>query len=219
MRSTRHSDANPATALTVRACCVIVNDGQVALIHRQRPSGDQYSLPGGLVHADEQVPAALARELNEELDLDVTTLPRRPELRWVQDQLTTRPGSTDPFRRLHLIHVLPDLPSRARHAMPATEQDAEDCTRIVWEPIDQAVGLHLYPAVGRSHPGPGERMRPASPGTPGADHGPELPLALTRSRPGQAATGLIQPGSTPRLGRWKTSTGPATCSCWRAAPG
>lgn len=22
------------------------------------------------------------------------------------------------------------------------------CTRIVWAPIDQAVGLHLYPAVG-----------------------------------------------------------------------
>jgi 8-oxo-dGTP diphosphatase len=148
VRSTRHSDASPVTALTVRACCVILHDGQVALIHRQRPGGDQYSLPGGLVHADEQVPAALARELNEELGLDVTALPRRPELRWVQDQLTTRPGSTDPFRRLHLIHVLPDLPSRARHAMSATEQDAEDCTRIVWEPIDQAAGLHLYPAVG-----------------------------------------------------------------------
>ncbi len=66
----------------------------------------------------------------------------------MQDQLTTRPGSTAPFRRLHLIHVLPDLPYRARQAMSAGEQDAEDCTRIVWEPIDQATRLHLYPAVG-----------------------------------------------------------------------
>lgn len=148
MKSTPYSDASPVTALTVRACCAILHDGQVALIHRQRPGGDQYSLPGGLVHADEQVPAALARELKEELSLDVSTLPGRPELRWVQDQLTTRPGSTAPFRRLHLIHVLPDLPSRARQAMSATEQDAEDCTRIVWEPIDQATRLHLYPAVG-----------------------------------------------------------------------
>lgn len=125
MESARRSDASPATALTVRACCVILHGGQVALIQRQRPGGDQYSLPGGLVHAGEQVPAALARELSEELGLDVTALPRRPELRWVQDQLTIRPSSTAPFRRFHLIHVLPDLPSHARHAMPA----AEDTTR------------------------------------------------------------------------------------------
>jgi 8-oxo-dGTP pyrophosphatase MutT (NUDIX family) len=142
------AQAAPATALTVRACCLLLHDGQVALIHRQRPGGDQYSVPGGIVHADEEVPAALARELDEELGLDVTALPRPPELRWVQDQITTRPGSTGPFRRLHLIHVLTDLPSRARQAMAATEQDAEDYAQITWAPIGQAAGLHLYPAVG-----------------------------------------------------------------------
>jgi 8-oxo-dGTP pyrophosphatase MutT (NUDIX family) len=148
VNSARPSEARPVTALTVRACCVILHDGQVALIHRQRPGGDQYSLPGGLVHADEEVPAALARELNEELGLDVTALPCRPELRWVQDQITTRPGSTAPFRRLHLIHVLPGLPPHARHAMSATEQDAEGYARIVWKRIGQAAHLHLYPAAG-----------------------------------------------------------------------
>ena len=56
VKRARHGDASPVTTLTVRACCVILHDGQVALIHRQRP--------GGLVHADEQVPAALARELS-----------------------------------------------------------------------------------------------------------------------------------------------------------
>ena len=115
MNTTAPAEAAPATALTVRACCLILHDGQVALIHRQRPGGDQYSVPGGVVHADEEVTAALARELEEELGLDVTALPRPPELRWVQDQITTRPGSTAPFRRLHLIRVLPDLPSHARH--------------------------------------------------------------------------------------------------------
>lgn len=148
MNTTAPAEAAPATALTVRACCLILHDGQVALIHRQRPGGDQYSVPGGVVHADEEVTAALARELAEELGLDLTALPRQPELRWVQDQLTTRPGSTGPFRRLHLIHVLPDLPSRARHAMAATEQDAEDHATITWTPVGQAAGLHLYPAVG-----------------------------------------------------------------------
>jgi len=93
VNSTQPSDARPITTLTVRACCVILHDGQVALIHRQRPGGGQYSLPGGLVHADEEVTVALARELNEELGFDVTALPHRPELRWVQDQITTRPGT------------------------------------------------------------------------------------------------------------------------------
>ncbi len=148
VKSAQRSDASPVTTLTVRACCVILHDRQVALIRRQRPGGDQYSLPGGLVHADEEVPAALARELSEELGIDVTALPRRPELRWVQDQLTTCAGSAAPFRRLHLIHVLPDLPSHARHAMAATEQDAEDHTQVTWTPIGQAARLHLYPAAG-----------------------------------------------------------------------
>ena len=137
-----------AAALTVRACCVILHDGKMALIHRQRPDGDQYSVPGGVVHADEEVPAALARELSEELRLDLSGLPRPPELRWVQDQITTRPGGGAPFRRLHLIHVLSDLPASARHAMAATEQDAEDEARIIWAEIGQAARLHLYPAVG-----------------------------------------------------------------------
>lgn len=145
--STAPAEAAPVTALTVRACCLILHDGQVALIHRQRPDGDQYSVPGGVVHADEDVAAALARELDEELGLNVTALPRPPELRWVQDQMTTRPGTTTLFRRLHLIHVL-DLPPRARQAIAETELDAEDYARIIWTPLGRAAGLHLYPAVG-----------------------------------------------------------------------
>src|SRR5580693_4183277 len=125
VNTTARAEPAPGTALIVRVCCFILHDGQIALIHRQRPGGDQYSVPGGVVHADEEVTAALARELEEELGLDITALPRPLELRWVQDQITTRQGSPTPFRRLHLIHVLPDLPSRARHAMAATEQDAE----------------------------------------------------------------------------------------------
>lgn len=142
------SPAPASAALTVRACCLIVHDGEVALIHRLRPDGDQYSVPGGVVHADEDVAAALARELDEELGLDIAALPRQPELRWVQDQMTTRPGTTALFRRLHLVHVLRDLPSWARQAIAETELDAEDRTRVIWEPLDHASDLHLYPAVG-----------------------------------------------------------------------
>ncbi|MEU7384201.1 NUDIX hydrolase [Streptomyces sp. NPDC042207] len=149
MSATQPTEAAPSTAIAVRTCAVILEGRQVCLIHRERPDGDQYSLPGGLVHADEEVPAALARELKEELDLDLSVLPGRPELRWVQDQITSRPGSDAPFRRLHLIHVL-HVPPHARHTMAATEQDAEDHASIVWADLDQVARLHLYPAAGEA---------------------------------------------------------------------
>lgn len=139
--------ATRTPAITVRACAVILNGDEICLIHRARADGDQHSLPGGLVHEDEEVPAALRRELKEELDLDLAALSAQPELRWVQDQFTTRPGRTEPFRRLHLIHLL-HLPDHARHTLAATEQDAHDHTRVIWVNIEQAARLHLYPAVG-----------------------------------------------------------------------
>jgi len=142
-----NTTGTPSTAITVRTCAVILDGHQICLIHRQRPDGDQYSLPGGLVHDDELVPDALARELKEELDLDITTLPHQPQLCWVQDQITTRPGTTTPFRRLHLIHLLP-VPPHTRHTLAATEQDADDHTRITWTDLNRAADLHLYPAAG-----------------------------------------------------------------------
>ncbi|MGW1194412.1 NUDIX domain-containing protein [Streptomyces sp. NPDC002536] len=139
--------SHPAPTIPIRTCAVILHDNHICLIHRERPDGDQYSLPGGLVHADEEVPAALVRELKEELGLDLAELTSRPVLRWVQDQITTRPGNSAPFRRLHLIHVL-HLPSDARRNVADEEQDAEDHAPIVWADLDRAARLHLYPAVG-----------------------------------------------------------------------
>ncbi|MEV7565671.1 hypothetical protein [Streptomyces tanashiensis] len=66
---------------------------------------------------------------------------------WVQDQITTRPESTEPFQRLHLCHTV-DVPDGIRNLIAATEQDADDTTRIVWAPLVRAAVLHLYPAVG-----------------------------------------------------------------------
>ncbi|GAA1994301.1 NUDIX hydrolase [Kitasatospora viridis] len=134
-------------AVPIRTCVAIVNRGEVCLIHRRRTNGDQFSFPGGLLNPDEEVLAALLRELKEELDLDVTALADPPALRWVQDQVNTRPGTDTLFRRLHLIHVL-DAPDSIREHVAATEQDAEDTTRVVWIPLAEAADLHLYPAAG-----------------------------------------------------------------------
>ncbi|MEY9839467.1 NUDIX domain-containing protein [Streptacidiphilus sp. EB103A] len=133
-------------SVVVRACAVILNAGQVCLIRRQREGGEQYSLPGGMVRRDELTVDALARELKEELDLDVTALPAPPRLRWTQDQLTTRPGDHSLFRRYHLIYLL-DLPDSARGDLAPTERDADDITQVCWVPADDAAGLHLYPGA------------------------------------------------------------------------
>ena len=42
---------------------------------RQRPEGDQYSVPGGLVHADEEVAAALASEVSQHETAGSVVLP------------------------------------------------------------------------------------------------------------------------------------------------
>jgi 8-oxo-dGTP diphosphatase len=133
--------------IPIRVCAVILNADEICLIRRHRPDGDQHSLPGGIVNEDEEISAALRRELHEELDLDVAALPRPPELRWVQDQHTIRPGRSGIFCRLHLIHLL-HLPNHARRALAATEQDAEDEASVVWVDVAKAAGLHLYPAAG-----------------------------------------------------------------------
>lgn len=134
-------------AVPVRTCVALVNRGEVCLIRRRRTDGDQYSLPGGLLEPEEEIPTALARELKEELDLDTTGLPAPPSLRWIQDQATTRPGSDIPFRRLHLIHAL-GIPDHIRDRIASTELDADDTTRVLWIPLAEAATLHLYPAAG-----------------------------------------------------------------------
>jgi ADP-ribose pyrophosphatase YjhB (NUDIX family) len=157
----------PTPAIAVRTCAAILRGDKICLIHRRRPGGDQYSLPGGLLHPDEEASAGLARELKEELDLDLTGIADRPQLRWVQDQATTRPSSDQLFRRRHLIYVL-SIPPGVRDGIATTEQDAEDSTSVVWVPLAKAASYHLYPTVGEAlsqlpgpTPTPGPVMLPA----------------------------------------------------------
>lgn len=137
----------PAPALTVRTSAVILDGNRMCLIRRRRPDGDQYSVPGGLVQPHEPIPDALARELDEELGLKVADVPESADLRWIQDQIVTRPGTTELFRRLHLIHLL-RLPTRLRATVAREEQDAEDSNEVVWMDYRRAAEVHLYPAIG-----------------------------------------------------------------------
>ncbi|MFE7529363.1 NUDIX domain-containing protein [Kitasatospora sp. NPDC057542] len=138
-----------AGPVRVRVCAVLVHDGRVCLIRRQRDAGLQHSLPGGVVEdEDGEEPAdALRRELLEELGLDLAALPDPPVLRFVQEQETERPGESVPFRRRHLVFTA-HLPDHLAAAVAAVEQDDPGQAPVVWLPVADAAGLHLYPDVG-----------------------------------------------------------------------
>ncbi|WP_159400644.1 NUDIX domain-containing protein [Streptomyces sp. XY431] len=125
---------------------MLLHDGRLALIRRDRPDGVQHSLPGGLVEEDEDPDAALRRELLEELGLDLADLPEPPVLRFVQEQETRRPGESGLFRRRCLVFTA-HLPDRLHHTV-AAEQDDPGRVPVEWIPLAEAAGLHLYPAIG-----------------------------------------------------------------------
>ncbi|MFJ6140574.1 NUDIX domain-containing protein [Kitasatospora sp. NPDC092286] len=68
--------------IRARVCAVLLHDGLVCLIRRQRPAGVQLSFSGGVVEDGEDPTEALRREL-----LDP------PVLRFVQDQCTPHSGA------------------------------------------------------------------------------------------------------------------------------
>ncbi|MDH6580265.1 NUDIX domain-containing protein [Kitasatospora sp. MAP5-34] len=139
--------SSQGTQARVRVCAVLVDNGRVCLIRRQRPAGLQLSFPGGLAEDGEDPSDTLRRELLEELGLDLAVLPDPPQLRFVQDQETVRPGETTPFRRRHLVFTA-HLPTVLHRAVARTEQDDPDQAPVVWLPVADAAGLHLYPAIG-----------------------------------------------------------------------
>lgn len=57
-----------------RAAAIIIRNGELLLIHRQKPGRDYYILPGGGVELDESFEEACIREVKEETGLDVLGL-------------------------------------------------------------------------------------------------------------------------------------------------
>lgn len=57
-----------------RAAAIILQDGELLVIHRQKPGQDYYILPGGGVELDESFRDACIREVKEETGLEVISL-------------------------------------------------------------------------------------------------------------------------------------------------
>lgn len=141
----------PFTRIKIRVAALVFCGDDVALIRRDRPHGAHYSTIGGNVEGPEPLPNALARELQEELGLDLGDA-TAPELLWVLDQRVSRPGPTPPPRKMHLIfrlHVTPVVRTKLR-----TEEHDElpggsvDVGAIEWVDYRETDDLHIYPPVG-----------------------------------------------------------------------
>ncbi|RKT02348.1 ADP-ribose pyrophosphatase YjhB (NUDIX family) [Streptomyces sp. 3211.6] len=143
--------AAPFSRIKIRAGALVFCGDAIALIRRDRADSTHYTPPGGNVEHGESLNTALARELAEELHLDIDQA-EGGDLMWVVDQRVTRPGPTPPPRKLHLIyrfHISPEL----RATLAETEQDElpdGSCETGVIEWLDyrKTAKLPIFPPIG-----------------------------------------------------------------------
>jgi 8-oxo-dGTP pyrophosphatase MutT (NUDIX family) len=89
--------------MKARAAAILIEDRQVAMIERRRQGKLFYVFPGGHVKTGESLPAAVAREVKEELGLDVqvgrlvaeSTYRERPHYYYLAERLGGVFGSGD----------------------------------------------------------------------------------------------------------------------------
>lgn len=150
----------PFSRIGIRTGALVFCGNDVALIRRDRADSTHYTPPGGNVEHGEDLETALARELAEELALDVDQADGG-DLLWVVDQRVTRPGPTPPPRKLHLIyrlHITPEV----RATLAETEQDelpdgSHETGVIEWIDYRKTADLPIFPPIGpslASLPGP-----------------------------------------------------------------
>ncbi|MEX2981271.1 NUDIX hydrolase [Streptomyces sp. C36] len=136
----------PFTRVKIRVAAALFNGDEIALIHRTKNGRDQYTLPGGNVERGEPIHQALARELDEELGLDLTQVSSVPQLTWIQDAMVTRPGSTPP-RKLHLVFRIHIAYATRAHLRTVEHDDTAGAGHLTWIHYKDTADKALFPPV------------------------------------------------------------------------
>ncbi|WP_116209366.1 NUDIX domain-containing protein [Streptomyces olivoreticuli] len=141
----------PFSRLKIRTGAIIFCGNDVALIRRDRADSVHYTPPGGNVEPGEDLVVALGRELLEELHLDIVQA-SEPELLWVVDQRVSRPGSTPPPRKLHLLyrlHIREDVRATlATEEHDELEDGSHEVGVIEWVDYRKTSQLPIFPPIG-----------------------------------------------------------------------
>lgn len=147
------ADPVPFSRIKIRTAALVCCGDEVAVVRRDRPDSTHYSLPGGNAECGEDLLAALRRELEEELALDIDQA-EGGELMWVVDQMVTRPGDTPSPRKLHLVYRF-HINETVRAGLATEEYDevwdgSHEVGVIEWINYRETSELPLFPPVGRA---------------------------------------------------------------------
>jgi len=127
----------------VRVSCIVACGEDVALIFRNKDKEEYWSLLGGNVGDSEDVESAIARELAEELNLQVTDT----QLFCLQDMLIHRPDKEGLYRKLHIVFFT-HIEEKTRNTLNTIEEDDLAIGEIRWVNFRTVKKLHLYPNIG-----------------------------------------------------------------------
>ena len=119
-----------------RATAIIIRNGKLLLIHRQKPGRDYYVLPGGGVDLEESFEEACIREVREETGLDVLAL-----------RLVSRYITLEKEENYYFTKVTPAEPVLG--GAEAERQSPEDSYTFLWVEAAQLESLNLLPGVAR----------------------------------------------------------------------
>ncbi|MEO5333519.1 MAG: NUDIX hydrolase [Magnetococcus sp. YQC-5] len=116
----------------IRPSGLLIRDQRLLLLHYRYGANDRYNLPGGNLEPDEEIPACLMREFQEELNLTVC-----PE-----SLLCVAETQTENKTTLHLVFQV------ACHGEPRLNSNAVRATEILWLSHEKLDTAPLYPAIG-----------------------------------------------------------------------
>ena len=119
-----------------RATAIIIRNGKLLLIHRQKPGRDFYVLPGGGVNLEESFEEACIREVKEETGLDVLAL-----------HLVSRYITLENEENYYFTNVTPGEPVLG--GAEAERQSPADSYTFLWVEAAQLESLNLLPGAAR----------------------------------------------------------------------
>ena len=119
-----------------RATAIIIRNGKLLLIHRQKPGRDYYVLPGGGVELEESFEETCIREVKEETGLDVLAL-----------RLVSRYITLEKEENYYFTKVTPAEPVLG--GAEAERQSPQDSYTFLWVEAAQLESLNLLPGVAR----------------------------------------------------------------------